>query len=451
MRLLLTLLLLLVSNLLAAQKPYFHQEVNYKIAATLIDSIHTITGNIEIEYVNKSPDQLEFIYFHLWGNAFQNRTTAFAEQKLREGSTEFYFASTGDLGGYTDLNFTVNGQSAVLELQKDNPDIAVLRLPKPLESGQKVTIQTPFTLRIPASFSRLGHVGESYQMTQWYPKPAVYDADGWHPMPNLDMGEYYSEFGNYDVTITLPANYVVAATGVLQTDSEQNFLQQQVENTNAYLAKLSFIPSSSTQEAFPPSSAELKTIRYTAENVHDFAWFADKRFKVQKSEVPLNSGKTVDTWVFFTEFEQQLWKDAIQYVDRSVKFYSDLVGEYPYPQATAVQSALSAGAGMEYPMITVIGTAYNAQALDVVITHEVGHNWFYGILANNERDHAWMDEGINSYYEKRYTKTYYDNKGVIISLPDIIQKGSNLTFDELAYLWQARRHRDQAPATSSNE
>ncbi len=451
MKLFYMLFFLFIFNITIAQKDYFQQQIHYTIAVTLYDSLHILEGNIKIEYINNSPDQLDSIYFHLWGNAFQNRRTAFAEQQIREGNTEFYFAKNEDLGGYSNLNFTVNGEKAIVSLQPNNPDIAILHLPKPLESQQKITIQTPFTLKIPASFSRLGHVETSYQMTQWYPKPAVYDADGWHPMPNLDIGEYYSEFGNYNVTITLPENYIVAATGTLKTSTEQNFLQKEIDKTNIYLENILNSTGRSSQAPFPPSSSTLKTIRYTAENVHDFAWFADKRFKVQKGEVALKSGKVVDTWVFFTEFEQNLWKDAIGYVNRAVKFYSDLVGEYPYPHATAVQSALSAGAGMEYPMITVIGEAFDAKGLDVVITHEVGHNWFYGILANNERDHAWMDEGINSYYEKRYVATYYDDdKEILSSLPNIIQKGSNLTFDELAYLWQARRHLDQAPETTSN-
>ncbi len=451
MKIICTISILLICNGLFAQNPYFQQEVNYKIAVALNDSMHTITGNIEIQYTNNAPNQIDSIYFHLWGNAFQNRTTAFAKQKLRENSTEFYFADTEDLGGYTDLNFTVDSQKANLILQKENPDIAVLLLPKPLQSGQTIAIQTPFTLKIPASFSRLGHVGESYQMTQWYPKPAVFDKDGWHPMPNLDMGEFYSEFGSFDVTITLPQNYVVAATGILQTESEKSFLEEKVQATTAYLASNTEGKRFYSQEAFPATSSTFKTILYRADKVHDFAWFADKRFKVQKSEVTLASGKTVDTWVFFTQFEQQLWKDAIQYVNRSVKFYSDLLGEYPYPQATAVQSALSAGAGMEYPMITVIGESSTTKNLDVVITHEVGHNWLYGILASNERDHAWMDEGINSYYEKRYVKQYYGKEDDFVALPNFIRKASEMPFEELAYLWQARRHLDQAPETTSND
>ena len=194
----------------------------------------------------------------------------------------------------------------------------------------------------------------------------------------------------------------------------------------------------------------MKTIHYKAEQVHDFAWFADKRFKVQKSEVTLASGKKVDTWVMFTKAEEELWKDAINYVDRSTIFYSELVGEYPYPHATAVQSALSAGGGMEYPMITVIGLSGTAQALDEVITHEVGHNWFYGILAFNERYHVWMDEGINSYYDHRYTERYYESAGLNI-LPDFFQGSSELTELELGYLVQARKNRDQAPSEHSND
>jgi len=327
-----------------------------------------------------------------------------------------------------------------------------LSMTKKIPAGGTMVIKTPFTLKIPASFSRLGHVGESYQLTQWYPKPAVYDLDGWHPMPYLDMGEFYSEFGSFDVKITLPENYVVGATGALQTKSEKEFLEQKVTESNAKLAALN--PEIELiRDTFPTSSSTVKTLHYQADGVHDFAWFADKRFMVQRSAVQLTSGKSVDTWAYFTKTEVNLWKDeAIKYLDRSVKFYSDLVGEYPYPHATAVQSALSAGAGMEYPMITVIGLSGTAQALDEVITHEVGHNWFYGILASNERDHPWMDEGLNSYYDHRYRDLHYPrNRFTKSNLSDFFFKGSPIDLLELGYLHQARRKEDQAPDTHSNE
>lgn len=440
-KLLIPVFCLLVSQLFA--QDYFQQEVNYKIGVILDDRAHTISGTIEIEYVNHAPTALDTIWMHVWGNAFSQPTTAFGEQKLRMGSTAFYFAPEASRGYYSGLNFTAGGEKLTWGFDKKHPDIAWIKLSQPLKTREKLVIHTPFTLKIPDSFSRLGHVGESYQMTQWYPKPAVYDRNGWHPIPYLDMGEFYSEFGNYDVTITLPGNYIVGATGVLQTDSERKFLAQKVLETQE-LIKTGFPEDTS----FPSTSESMKTIRFTAENVHDFAWFADKRFHVLKEEAILGSGRKVDTWAFFTNQEAELWVKGAGYVKRAVEFYSKHIGEYPWPQATAVQSALSAGAGMEYPMITVIGKSGNAQALDDVITHEVGHNWFYGLLASNERDHAWMDEGINSYYEYRYMKNYYGDR-VGDLLPGFMQKTTDMDLYELGYLFQARRNLDQAPETTS--
>ncbi|MCP3929926.1 MAG: M1 family metallopeptidase [Bacteroidetes bacterium] len=426
-----------------AQSNYFQQEVNYTIEGELNDKEHTLTGSAEIEYVNHSPDKLDFLYFHLWGNAYKDRTTAFSKQKLRQRSTDFYFAEAKNLGGFTSLDFFVNEKKITWNYDPEHIDIVRIELPQTLHPGEKIIVTTPFTLKIPASFSRLGHVGESYQITQWYPKPAVYDSRGWHQMPYLDQGEFYSEFGNFDVKITLPKNYVVGATGELQTESEKAFLQRKIEETKSIISG-----QTSRTTDFPPSNEEKKTLHYLAENVHDFAWFADKRFMVQKNQVVLASGKKVDTWAMFTAEEMNLWENAIDYIDRSVKFYSELVGEYPYPHATAIQSALSAGAGMEYPMITVIGTAGGPRGLDNVIMHEVGHNWFYGILASNERDHPWIDEGINSYYEHRYMRKYYEGQSEI---PNFFLKGSKLELRELPYLLQARKRIDQAPNTSSDE
>lgn len=440
--------LLLFPLFLFSQKNYFQQEVNYKIAATLNDSAHTLTGSVEIDYVNNSPDTLPEIWMHLWGNAFKNRNSAFCRQKLRDGSARFYFADEQELGYFKNLDFTANGQKVEWRFDKKNPDIALLKLPQPLAPGARITIATPFLLKIPASFSRLGHVGTSYQMTQWYPKPAVYDHKGWHPMPYLDMGEFYSEFGSFDVTLTLPENYVVGATGVLQTPSEIEFLAKKEAESREKLAK----GVDKTKDPFPASSPNAKTIRYTADRVHDFAWFADKRFFVLKDTARLASGRTVDCWAMFTNAESDIWQKGAFYVRRSVEFYSEKVGEYPWPHATAVHSALSAGGGMEYPMITVIGNSSSAKSLDDVITHEVGHNWFYGILASNERDHAWMDEGINSYYENRYMQQYYGGMSIEDALPkflfDPAQSGSLI---ENGYLLLARDRKDTPPDTHSDK
>ncbi|MEO1516054.1 MAG: M1 family metallopeptidase [Bacteroidota bacterium] len=430
----------------AQQTAYFQQEVNTLIEVTLNDSLHTLDGYIEITYVNRSPDTLKEMYMHLWANAYKDRNTAFARQKLRTGSSRFFFAKDSELGNFSKLDFQQNGNSISWDLKTNNPDIALLELAEPLGPGATTVIRTPFLLKIPRSFSRLGHVGQSYQLTQWFPKPAVYDREGWHPMPYLDMGEFYSEFGSYDVRITLPDNYIVAASGELQTESEQQFIKEQIQRSNRLLKD----SLDESDVRFPPSSQKMKTIRYTAEQIHDFAWFADKRFYVQKSEVKMASGKTVDSWAFFTNQEGEMWKKGTFYVDRALEFYSELVGEYPYPQATAVQSALSAGGGMEYPMITVIGLMGSPQPLDEVITHEVGHNWFYGILGFNERDHVWLDEGINSYYDHRYTEKFYPNSKNEF-FPEFFLKDTDMSMGEMAYLYQARRNDDQAPVTHSDD
>lgn len=434
--------------------PYFQQEVNYRIVATLNDATHTLSGEVEFEYVNNAPAALPEIWVHLWGNAFKNHRSAFCKQKLRDGDGEFYFATEKDRGSYKDLDFKANAQKINWKFDPKNPDIAVLTLPQALVSGGRIRISTPFSLKVPASFSRLGHVETSYQMTQWYPKPAVYDHKGWHAIPYLDIGEFYSEFGSFDVTLTLPENYVVGATGTLQTASEIEFLHRKAAETKAWLAK----NEPHTADPFPASSPTMKTIRYTAERVHDFAWFADKRFMVLKDTARLASGKTVDCWAMFPKSKQsknkagqsQLWEKGAFYVRRAVEFYSDKVGEYPYPQATAVHSALSAGGGMEYPMITVIGNSSSAKELDDVITHEVGHNWFYGILASNERDHPFLDEGLNTYYEQRYMTQYYGNYAPVGLPKAILNEKKQGTLLENGYLVLAREHKDTPPDSHSS-
>jgi len=432
----------------------FQQKVNYQINVILDDEKHTLAGDIQIDYQNNAPTVLNEIWMHLWPNAYKNINTAFAQQMVRTGNTEFYFSEPSDYGYLDNVNFKINGNSTTWDYDKDNPDIAKITLAQPLKSGEKLTIQTSFVLKIPESFSRLGHVDQSYQLTQWFPKPAVYDHKGWHPMPYLNMGEFYSEFGDFQVTITLPENYIVGATGVLQTESEKEFLQQKIEETKAYFEKEAAQKTDTFGGApeFPASSEKMKTLIYTAKNVHDFAWFADKRFFVQKGEATLQSGKKIDTWTMFTERQSNYWQKSIEYVNRSVEFYSKMVGEYPWPQATAVQSALSAGGGMEYPMITVIGLTNSPKALDEVITHEVGHNWFYGILASNERDYPWMDEGLNSYYEYRYMGKYYDGEvSDLEGIPKFLTENTSIGFSEAAYLFPARKQKDQAPNTHSDD
>ncbi len=451
----------LIKKVVAQEKAYFQQEVNYQINVSLDDVSHTLKADESIVYINNSPDELSFIWFHLWPNAYKNNQTALAKQLIADGNKNYLFATEAERGFISGLDFKINNQSIKTEPHPEHIDITKLILNEPLKPGGRITISTPFNVKIPIGiFSRLGHIEQQYQITQWYPKPAVYDNLGWHPMPYLNQGEFYSEFGSFDVSITLPKNYVLGATGTLvDGEAETAWLLENVERTKA-IDKFN-----ARDNIFPLSSTEMKTLRYQASNVHDFAWFADKRYHVLHDVVELpHSKRKVDTWVMFTNMEASLWKNSVKYVSDAVYYYSLWNGDYPYPHATAVDGALSAGGGMEYPMITVIGSSGDARGLDRVIAHEVGHNWFYGILGSNEREHAWMDEGVNSFNERRYMNTKYPpdssksdmgvniagmkiNVGKLLGLPDF----SETTLMDLGYRFSAVQKLDQPCDLHSGE
>jgi len=413
----------LVSSFQLVGQNYWQQEVNYNIQVKLNDKTHTLSAFEEFEYVNNSPTTLDRIYVHLWPNAYRNGKTALAKQKYATGEKELKFGKEENKGGIDSLDFQSNGQKLKWDYDPINGDICVITLTTPLKGGERIRISTPFKVKIPSGeISRLGHIEESYQITQWYPKPAVFDKNGWNPIPYLNQGEFYSEFGSFDVSITLPKNYIVGATGDLQTSSEIKFLDNLAKSTEGKIPDFLMTKQGrGGKTAFPASSDEWKTIRYTQSRVHDFAWFADKRFAVLKGEVEMpKSKRKVTSWAMFVPHNTINWQHAIEYINDGTYYYSLWNGDYPYNQVTAVDGTISAGGGMEYPNVTVIGNASSKEELEVVIVHEVGHNWFYGILGTNERVHGWMDEGMNTLNEMRYIQTKYPNN---TRLSDMVANG----------------------------
>ena len=460
----------LMKSAIAQTKGSWQQEVNYTIKVTLDDQLHMLRGSEEVVYTNNSPATLNSLYIHLWPNAYKNKNTALAKQLMMSGK-DYLFRNDPEYQGFIDsLDFKADGTSVKLTYDAKHIDIAVLTLNKPLAPGEKVVITTPFRVKLPSGeVSRMGHIGQTYQITQWYPKPAVYDEKGWHPMPYLNQGEFYSEYGSFDVSITLPEDYTVGSTGDLQTEREIKRLNLLAEYNGVTSLKPNqssgvaggkpepstegksepvypfqenldkeLIPAGMYRAAdIPIRRSELdwskidkfyannnpdgnrdswvekpkvmKTIRYTQSRVHDFAWFADKTFLVLKGQVVLpRSGRTVTTWAMYTKGSEELWKPhALEYLHDGILKYSQWNGDYPYNQVTAVDGTISAGGGMEYPNVTVIGGVSNKESLEVVIVHEVGHNWFYGILGSNERDFGWMDEGLNTLNEMRYVASKY--------------------------------------------
>ncbi len=452
----LILILLIYSTSLSGQE-YFQQEVDYTIHVTLDDQRHFLTGHEKIQYTNNSPEELDFLYFHLWPNAYKNNQTALAKEQFRVAGRQSLFKMESQRGFIDSLNFQVNGKNVKWEFHPKHQDICKIILNDPLQSGETITITTPFRVKIPhAVTSRMGHMGQAYKITQWFPKPAVYDHKGWHPMPYLDMGEFYSEFGSFDVTITLPKNYVVAASGSIQSKEEKKWLNQKAEQTKR---TLNYNPG---EMEIPLSSDELKTIRFTQDNAHDFAWFADKRYHVAKDSVQMPGSKEkILTWAFYTNDQAGLWRNATEYMNSAIKAFSKWYGNYPYKTCKAVSGFPGgAGQGMEYPGITIIGETNTALQFEEILVHEIAHNWFYGMLGFNERRYPFLDEGLTTFSEFRYMnhkyqgeKKLYETFGFSEFFASItgIQSFGFADINDLMYLFRARKNLDQPLNTASTQ
>ena len=393
-------------NAAHAQDKYFQQELKYDIKAELNDMDKTITGFETIQYKNNAPRSLDFIWFHIWPNAYKNESTALIQQIKNDASRSKKMKSFGK-GSIEGLDFKVNGSSVRIEAHP-NPqyiDIIKVILDKPLASGDSISISTPFKTILPPYFSRSGFADGQFMACQWYPKPAVYDKTGWHEFPYLDMGEFYSEFADFNVTLTLPASYVVSATGVLQT-SEELGSYKKLGSVNA--------SSRNGKPVLYTNSTARKTLQWKADLVPDFAFFADKDLVIQYDTAVLGTGKIVDAFSFYHNKKNTIWNNSIDYVKDAVRKYSAWVGEYEYPVVQVVEGPKNnSSGGMEYPMVTLI-TSPDAkiETLDAVITHEIGHNWFMSMLGSNERAHTWMDEGLNTYFQFKYEAEKYRSNSI---------------------------------------
>src|SRR6185312_7363050 len=450
------------------------------------DTENTLDGFEIIKYTNNSSDTLHYIWFHLWPNAYKNDQTAFSEQLLQLGRTDFYFSDEAKRGYINRLDFKVDGITANLEDHPQYIAVAKLIFPAPLLPGQTIKITTPFHEKIPYNFSRGGYIDDTFQITQWYPKPAVYDNRGWHPMPYLDQGEFYSEFGNFRVKITVPKDYIVAATGELQNEDEVKWLKEKapakyavretqqlkISNRQSAVSKESVksnkkkkekkryqptttkrikknqpVAVQSSPSNFEPST---KTLTYIQNNVHDFAWFADKNFIVKYDTLKLQSGKIIDVYAFYTPSGKKIWKNSIAFMKDAINTRSKRLGEYPYNIVTAVEINSDYSGGMEYPTITSISPLADEKSLDMIIEHEVGHNWVYGVLATNERQFPWMEEGMKTYFDNRYEKLKYPEKK-IEKKEDFLQKKFPYDDQSLIYKIQIISKKDQPIETTAED
>jgi len=447
-----TLLLTLFADSIYSQK-YFQQKVDYSIQVTLHDETHFLSGFETIQYTNNAPHPLNHLYFHLWPNAYKNNHTQLAKEQFRKDGKHYLFNIYEQRGYIDSLNFKVHGKKISWNYHPEHIDICKLQLNKPLKPGETITITTPFRVKIPlAVTSRLGYAEQSYKISHWFPQPAVYNQEGWHTAPYTDRGETYSEYSSFDVSIRLPKNYVVTATGKLLTSAEKKSLQKRIKQTER---KLGF---NREDLQIPISSDAYKTIRYRADSITTFAWFADKRYHVLADKLHLpRSGKNITIRVFFTNEQADLWRDATTYIKEGLRQYSEWYGPYPYDKFTALMGAMGTKSkGNGYPMGASIGYAATPKQLEQAIIRGIGQSWVSGKVNIDPREYPFLAEGLITFSEKRYLTEKYGTDTKLFPYLHVSQQLARITgvddltiTDEtdLLYQFNARKNLDQSTKT----
>jgi len=364
---------------------YWQQDVYYKIQASFSDKTGVITGSEQLTYWNNSPDTLKVVYFHMYANAQVKgsyNSMLYHSNKIRT----FYGQYEKQGKGIEVTKMESGGQD--LKMFLDNTILKVY-LNKPLPPNSKMTFDIDFNTYFDMGSMRrrmkvFDHNGfRHFDGVHWYPRLCAYDRkEAWDENQHLDR-EFYGDYGTYDVSLTMPNNYILGATGVLINQDKvlPPDLRQKLDIKNFASKPLGEKPS-----VIIPEDGTTKTWMYHAMNVHDFAWTADPTYRI--GETTWNGIKVI---ALAQEEDASRWQTAADFTAKVIEVYSKDFGIYEWPVITVAD----ARDGMEYPMITLCGGL--SPDYDYVISHEVGHEWFFGMLGNNETYRAMMDEGFTQF------------------------------------------------------
>jgi len=420
---------------------YWQQQVDYVIDVRLDEDAKALTASQRITYHNNSPDTLSYLWILLDQQDMAEGSMANVASPSSSSETYQFFEALGFERGQTWAggfrNITVKGTDG-RPLNFTQVD-ALLRvdLPRPLAPGERISFDMTYAMPFAQTMvtgARSGYecfpgstpAGNCiFQAAQWFPRLAAYsDYEGWHTLPFLGSGEFPLEFGNYQVSITVPADHVVAASGELQNSRDVLTREQQARMEQARSATDAPVYVVTPDEAAAREqgrSTDTRTWRFEAENVRDFAWAASRGFvwdaMAVRQDEPGAEYPTVMAMSFYTKEARPMWDTySTRAVAHAIDVYGSFTFPYPYPTAQSVNGPVG---GMEYPMITFNGarptrdengTIINGDetkyALVDVIIHEIGHIWFPMIINSDERQWTWMDEGINTFLEYQATKLW---------------------------------------------
>ena len=343
---------------------YWQQHVDYTMDINMDVDTYRYDGTQKLIYTNNSPDVLNKVYYHLYFNAFQPgsemdvRSQTIADPDPRVGDRISKLKP--DEIGYINVNSLK--QNGKYVQHKTVGTVLEVFLNNPIQPGEKVTFDMVFDAQVPIQIRRSGRnnsEGVALSMTQWYPKLAEYDFEGWHADPYIAR-EFHGVWGNFDVSLTIDKDYVLGGTGYLQGE--------------------------------PKITGPKKTMRFLAPNVHDFTWAADPDYIHDTMEVP--DGPMLNFYYKKTNSNIESWKKLQPKTVELMQYFSKHIGKYPYKQYSVIQGG---DGGMEYAMCTLITGERKLGSLIGVTAHEMAHTWFQFLLATNESKHEWMDEGFTSY------------------------------------------------------
>lgn len=400
----------------ASGKPghaYWQNAADYNIKVQLDDKSNRVTGRVSIKYTNNSPDTLHYLWLQLDQNLFHEQSRGQATIPLEDSR---YGSADSDFeGGFNLSNVTVAGSK---QAQYEIIDTRMrVELPTPLAaSGGTVSLDLDFAYTVPEyGADRTGILstknGKVYAIAQWYPRLCVYDDIlGWNTEPYTGPGEFYLEYGDYNIEITAPANHIVVAGGEL-LNPEEVWTSEQLSRYKKALESDKTVSIRSAAEVTATNSRPKKnslTWKYKLQNAHDFAWASSAAFIIDGAKINKPSGKTALALSAYPVESNgnNAWERSTEYTKASIEYYSKKWMEFPYP--VAVNVAANVG-GMEYPALSFCGYEAKAGSLWGVTDHEFGHNWFPMIVGSNERLHAWMDEGFNSFINELSTREF--NRG----------------------------------------
>ncbi len=398
------LILLVAPKLIAQNKDYWQQQVDYKMDIVMYVKNYQYHGKQELVYTNNSPDTLRRVFYHLFNNAFQPGSEMDARiqsikdpdarmvNKIKVDGKEIKESRIKTLKpneiGYLKIsNFKQDG---IIADAKTVGTILEVTLAKPILPHSKTTFTLDFDGQVPVQIRRSGRnngEGVELSMAQWYPKIAEFDFEGWHADPYIAR-EFHGVWGNFDVNITIDKEYVLGGSGYLQNPNEIGHGYQD-----------------SGIEVVYPKKTKTLTWHFVAPMVHDFAWAADKNYIHDVVEGPNN----VDLHFLYKNNPKIIdnWKNVQPLMVKVMDFYNKTVGNYPYKQYSFIQGG---DGGMEYAMCTLMLGNGKLEGILGTATHELGHSWFQHVLASNESKHPWMDEGFTSFIEDLALNEIADKK-----------------------------------------